>query len=138
MTRLDSADTGMKLEKAPTGITGFDQCSNGGLPRGRTTLVIGGPGSGKTIFALQSLVNGARQWAEPGIFVAFEENSEQIITNAASFGWDLPSLENEKLFFLNARVSPNTITAGQFDLSGLLVSLSAKVNEIGARRVVFD
>lgn len=124
--------------KAPTGIVGFDQCANGGLPRGRTSLLIGGPGSGKTIFALQTLVNGARQWGEPGIFVAFEENAQQIVANAASFGWDLPALEQEKLFFLDAHVSLNTITAGQFDLAGLLAGLSARVDEMGARRIVFD
>jgi circadian clock protein KaiC len=124
--------------KAPTGIEGFDRITNGGLPRGRTSLVIGGPGAGKTVFALQTLVNGARERAEPGIFVAFEENSQQIIANAASFGWDLPALEREKLFFLDARMSLDTITAGRFDLAGLLASLGAKVEAMGARRIVFD
>lgn len=126
------------LEKMPTGITGFDEITAGGLPRHRATLVVGGPGSGKTIFALQTLVNGARFWAEPGIFVAFEENSRQIIANAASFGWDLPALEKEKLFFLDARPSPDMVTTGEFDLSGLLAGLTAKANELGAKRIVFD
>lgn len=76
--------------KLPTGIEGFDEITFGGLPKDRTTLVIGGPGSGKTVFALQSLVNGANQRNEPGIFVAFEENSRQIVVNALTFGWDLP------------------------------------------------
>lgn len=124
--------------KAPTGIQGFDLSTNGGLPRGRTSLIVGGPGSGKTVFALQTLVNGARQWGEPGIFVAFEENSRQIVANAASFGWDLPALERDKLFFLDARMSLNTITAGQFDLAGMLATLAARVDEMGARRIVFD
>ena len=124
--------------KAPTGIQGFDRSTNGGLPRGRTSLVMGGPGSGKTVFALQTLVHGARQWGEPGIFVAFEENSRQIVANAASFGWDLPTLERDKLFFLDARMAIGTITAGNFDLAGMLASLGAKVNEMGARRIVFD
>ena len=124
--------------KAPTGIEGFDRISNGGLPRGRTSLVIGGPGAGKTVFALQTLVKGARNWSEPGIFVAFEENTEQVRANAASFGWNLPALEREKLFFLDARMSLDTVTAGKFDLAGLLASLGAKVEEMGARRIVFD
>ena len=124
--------------KALTGIRGFDRGTGGGLPRGRTSLVIGGAGSGKTVFALQTLVNGARQSGEPGIFVAFEENSRQIIANAASFGWDLPALEKEKLFFLDARMSLDTITAGQFDLAGMLASLDAKARAMGARRIVFD
>jgi len=124
--------------KAPTGIQGFDQSTGGGLPRGRTSLIVGGPGSGKTVFALQTLVHGARRWGEPAIFVAFEENSRQIVANAASFGWDLPALERDNLFFLDARMALGTITAGRFDLAGMLASLGAKVDEMGARRIVFD
>lgn len=128
----------MALQKSLTGIEGFDQITLGGLPQGRTTLVVGSPGAGKTVFALQTLVNGARKWGEPGIFVAFEENSRQIIENAASFGWDLPALEQQKLFFLDAHLSPDTVTAGEFDLAGMLASLRAKADEMGARRLVFD
>src|SRR4029077_4708564 len=89
------------LLKLPTGIQGFDEITDGGLPSGRTTLVMGGPGCGKTVFALQALGNGARA-KQAGIFVAFEESTRQIIANAATFGWDLPALEKEKLFFLDA------------------------------------
>lgn len=127
-----------KLEKALTGIEGFDELTYGGLPRGRTSLVIGAPGSGKTVFALQTLVNGARRWSEPGIFVAFEENSDQIRTNAASFGWALETLSQNHLFFLDARMAVDTVRTGPFDLTGLLASLSAKAREMGARRIVFD
>ncbi len=129
-----------EFEKAPTGIEGFDEITFGGLPRGRTSLIIGAPGSGKTVFALQTLVNGARQWQEPGIFVAFEENSEQIITNAASFGWDLDELAKNRLFFLDARMSVDTVRAGPFDLAGMLASLDAKAQRDGrtARRVRLD
>jgi circadian clock protein KaiC len=98
--------------KAQTGITGFDEVTRGGLPRGRTTLLIGTPGAGKTVFALQSLVSGARDQDEAGIFVAFEENSKQIIANAATFGWDLPELESKKVFFLDAHLSPEVLQAG--------------------------
>ncbi|RPI53544.1 MAG: circadian clock protein KaiC [Chloroflexi bacterium] len=126
------------LAKMPTGIDGFDEMTGGGLPLKRTSLVVGGAGSGKTIFALQTLVNGARQWGEPGIFVAFEELSHQIVENAASFGWDLPALQKDKLFFLDARTSPDMVTAGSFDLAGLLASLGAKAEEMKARRIVFD
>ena len=83
------------LHKTPTGIEGFDAITGGGLPRNRTSLILGDPGGGKTVFALQTLVNGARQFGEPGIFVAFEENSRHILANAASFGWNLPKLEKE-------------------------------------------
>ena len=128
----------LQLEKAPTGIPGFDEITFGGLPRGRVTLVLGGPGTGKTVFALEALVNGARNHEEPGIFVAFEENTEQIVANAATFGWDLPSLEQEHLFFLDARLSPTIIQAGDFDLGGMLAMLDAKVEEMSAERIVFD
>lgn len=127
-----------KLSKARTGIDGFDEITLGGLPRGRTTLLEGGPGSGKTIMALQTLVNGARLDNEPGIFVAFEENSTRIVTNAASFGWDLPELQKKKLFFLDAQPSPGLMVSGDFDLSGMLAAVEAKAQEIKARRIVFD
>ncbi|MBK8025486.1 MAG: circadian clock protein KaiC [Chloroflexi bacterium] len=126
------------VDKMPTGIEGFDAITFGGLPRRRVTLVVGESGSGKTVFALQTLVNGASQWDEPGIFVAFEEQSQQLIENAATFGWDLLALEREKLFFLNARLSPDMIQTGDFDLIGMLATLQAKVAELGARRIVFD
>lgn len=127
-----------KIEKAPTGIPGFDEMSGGGLPFGRTSLVIGGTGSGKTVFALQTLIEGARTFGEPGIFVGFEEDAEKLVANAASFGWDLRRLENEKLIYLDTRMAVDTVITGDFDLQGLLMSLSAKVKEMNAKRIVFD
>jgi circadian clock protein KaiC len=124
--------------KLPTDMPGFDALTRGGLPRGRTTLVIGGAGSGKTVFALQTLVSGARRREEPGIFVAFEENDKEIIANAATFGWDLPGLEKRKLFFLNAHLSPAVIQSGAFDLTGMLAILKAKQREMRATWIVFD
>ncbi len=124
--------------KAPTGITGFDEITGGGLPRGRTTLLRGGPGSGKTILALQFLVHGARDCKEPGIFVAFEEISKRIVANAESFGWKLAELRRKKFFFLDAQPMPGLIQSGDFDLSGMFAVLEAKSREMGARRIVFD
>ena len=126
------------IRKVPTGIQGFDEITGGGLPHRRTTLVIGGAGSGKTIFALQSLVNGARQFGEPGIFVAFEETSREILANASTFGWDLEALEREKLFFLDAQLRPGDGRSRQFDLETMLVQLTAKTREMQAGRIVFD
>src|SRR5688572_25949832 len=88
-----------KLDKMPTGIRGFDEITEGGLPRGRTTLAMGGPGCGKTVFALQVLVNGAVEMGEAGLFVAFEESAKQIVANASAFGWDVPGLIKDRLFF---------------------------------------
>ena len=126
------------VEKFPTGIEGLDEVSRGGLPRNRTTVIAGGAGAGKTILALQTLVNGASRYGESGVFVAFEENSRRIIANASTFGWDLESLEKEHLFFLDAYVSPTTAVSGDFDLAAILAGVHAKVREIGAKRVVFD
>ena len=126
------------LPKIATGIPGFDELSHGGLPRNRTTLLRGGPGSGKTVFALQSLVNAARRRQEPGIFVAFEESTRQIVANAASFDWRLSALARHQLFFLDAKLSPEVVQSGEFDLSGMLAILKAKKEEIGAKWIVFD
>lgn len=121
-----------------TGISGFDQITAGGLPKGRTTLLVGGPGSGKTIFALQFLVHGAERQKEPGIFVAFEETASRIATNASSFGWNLTELGSKQLFFVDAQPVPDLVQAGNFDLSGMLAALDAQINIMGARRIVFD
>lgn len=126
------------LERMPTGISGFDGLIGGGLPRHRTTLVVGGPGCGKTLFALEALVNGSRQWGEPGIFIAFEESARSIIANSASMGWDLPGLTQKRLFFLDARLPHTAVLGGDFDLQGLLSSVEAKRKELGARRIVLD
>jgi circadian clock protein KaiC len=126
------------LPKITTGIVGFDELSRGGLPRARTTLVKGGPGSGKTVFALQCLVNAARQRRERGLFVAFEESTRQILANAATFDWGLPALMKGRLFFLDARLSPEVVHSGEFDLTGMLAMLKAKKDELGATWVVFD
>lgn len=130
--------TPVPLPKALTGIDGFDEISGGGLPAGRTTLVVGGPGAGKTTFSLQFLVNGARFHGEPGILVAFEENAAQLRANAATFGWDLPALEKKLLFFLDARLPPSTARVGDFELTGMLTGLAAQARNMGAKRVVFD
>ena len=124
--------------KAPTGIIGFDEITGGGLPRGRTTLLVGGPGSGKTLFALQFLVHGAQHCNEPGIFVAFEETPTRIVANAESFGWKLTELRRKKLYFLDAQPAPELIQSGNFDLGGMLAALDAQIEKMGARRVVFD
>ncbi len=127
-----------RIGKVLTGIQGFDEITEGGLPRGRTTLVMGGPGCGKTVFALQTLVNGARRTKAAGIFVAFEESTGQIVANAAAFGWDLPALVKKKLFFLDAQLSPEVVKSGEFDLIGMLNLLHAKSTEIHATHIVFD
>jgi circadian clock protein KaiC len=124
--------------KTATGIIGFDDITGGGLPRGRTTLLVGGPGSGKTILALQFLVHGAQHCKQPGIFVAFEESPKRIVANAAGFNWNLAELRRKKLFFMDAQPSPDLVQSGNFDLSGMLAALDAQISGMNARRIVFD
>src|SRR5688572_24246256 len=124
--------------KALTGIAGFDDITGGGLPSGRTTLLVGGPGSGKTIFALQFLAGGATAHEEPGVFVASEENSTRILSNARGFGRKLDDLVPEKLFFLDAQPMAAMVQSGGFDLGGMLAALQVQVQQMGARRIVFD
>jgi circadian clock protein KaiC len=124
--------------KAQSGIEGFDEITGGGLPRGRTTLLVGGPGSGKTIFALQFLVHGVRNCREPGIFVAFEETSKRIIANAEGFDWQLGRLQKQKIFFIDAQPMPDLVQSGSFDLGGMLAAIEAQMKVMGTRRIVFD
>lgn len=136
---VQSRHTTTLSAKAPTGIAGLDEITGGGLPRGRTTLLLGGSGSGKTILALQFLVNGARQRDEPGIFVAFEETPKRIVGNAETFGWNLGELQEQgKLYFMDAQPAPDLVQSGTFDLSGMLAALGAKADQLDAKRIVFD
>jgi circadian clock protein KaiC len=123
--------------KTSTGIEGFDGITHGGLPRQRITALLGGAGSGKTIFGLQTLVAGARN-GEPGIFVAFEESAEQIVANASRFNWTLSSLNGHGVEFLDAQLPQAVLHGGAFDLLGLLAIVGARAKKLRAKRVVFD
>jgi len=125
-------------DKVASGIEGFDAITGGGLPRGRTTMLGGGPGSGKTIFGMQFLVHGAQHCGEPGIFVAFEETPSRIAANMTGFGWKLEELQRKDLFFLDAQPTPDLVQSGTFDLGGLLAVVGAQATDMGARRIVFD
>jgi circadian clock protein KaiC len=121
--------------KEPTGIAGFDEITAGNLPRGRTTLLVGGPGSGKTLFSLHFLMHGVRDCKEPGIFVAFEEGSRRIIADTKSSNWKLEELvQRKKRHFMGAQPTPDLIQSGSFDLNGMLAALTAQVESMGAKR----
>ena len=128
------------LPKALTGILGLDEITGGGLPRGRPTLVSGGAGSGKTLFALEFLVRGATQHNEPGVFISFEESIPDLTKNAASLGFDLAQLVADKKLFLDHVSIPRSEFAetGEYDLDGLFIRIADAVQQVGARRVVLD
>jgi len=128
------------LAKAPTGITGFDEITGGGLPRGRPSLVSGGAGCGKTLFSMEFLVRGATEFAEPGLFMSFEENEAELAQNVASLGFDLAALQKRGLLamdFVRAEQSEIEET-GEYDLEGLFVRLGHSIDRIKAKRVVLD
>ena len=131
---------GPGLAKTPTGIRGLDEITRGGLPRGRPTLVCGGPGSGKTLLGITFLVNGVLRFDEPGVLMTFEENEEEIASDVASLGFDLPELINaRKLAVDYVRVERSEIEeTGEYDLEGLFVRLDYAIRTVGARRVVLD
>lgn len=128
------------LPKAPSGITGLDEITRGGLPRGRGTLVCGGPGSGKTLTAMEFLVRGATEYGEPGIFIAFEETAEELAANVASLGFDVERLEEEnKLAIDHIQIRRSEIEeTGDYDLEGLFVRLQLTIDTVNAKRVVLD
>src|ERR1044071_1417116 len=129
-----------ELKKAPTGIAGIDQITCGGLPKGRPTLVCGGAGCGKTLFAMEFLVRGATEFGETGVFMGFEETEQDLAENVASLGFDLEKLIAGKKFALDyVRVERSEIAeTGEYDLEGLFVRLGHAIDGIGAKRVVLD
>ncbi len=134
MSTLQPADS---LKKISSGIEGLDDVTVGGLPCRRTTLLMGGPGCGKTVLALQIMVSAAMA-GTPGIFVAFEEDARRLYANAEGFGWDMQELEKTKVHFVDACLRSDFIKAGGFDLTGLLAALEVKAREMGAGLIVFD
>ena len=122
------------LAKSPTGISGLDEITGGGLPAGRPTLVCGGPGSGKTLIAVSFLVNGAELFGEPGLLVSFEENADELASDVASLGFDLPRLIAEKKLLVEyIRIERSEIEeTGEYDLEGLFVRLDHALRSVGA------
>ncbi len=130
----------MQVQKLPTGIEGFDDVCQGGLPIARSTLFSGTSGTGKTVFSLQYLHHGIQHFNEHGIFVTFEESPIDIIRNASSFGWNLQELiDQNKLFILDACPDPDgQDVSGSFDLSGLIERITYAIRKYKAKRVAID
>jgi circadian clock protein KaiC len=131
---------GRQLKKVLTGIKGFDEITLGGLPKGRPTLICGAPGSGKTLFGIEFIVNGAQNFNEPGVIMAFEEKGEELATNVASLGFDLDKLQAEKRIKIDyVHIDKAEIEeTGEYDLSGLFIRLGHAIDSVKAKRVVLD
>ncbi|MDP1991902.1 MAG: circadian clock protein KaiC [Syntrophales bacterium] len=128
------------LEKCPTGIKGLDEITKGGLPRGRPTLICGGAGSGKTLFAMEFLMRGAMDYGEPGVFMTFEETPEDLAKNFISLGFDIHDFMSRGLIAMDhVKIERNEIEeTGEYDLEGLFIRLGSAIDSIGAKRVVLD
>ncbi len=139
-TSSTSSASALALEKVPTGIRGLDQVTHGGFPKGRTALICGGPGAGKTLLGLEFLVRGALLYNEPGVCIALEETSEELVTNMASLGYDLAALVRSKRLALDyVHIERKQIEeTGEYDLEGLFIRLRAAIEQVKARRVLLD
>jgi len=135
-TKARSHNSLQGIEKCPTGIRGLDEITEGGLPCGRPTLVCGSAGSGKTLLASEFLVRGAREFKDPGVFMAFEESENELADNVASLGFDMRALEREKKLIVDhVHVERSEIEeTGEYDLEGLFVRLGSAIDEIGAKQ----
>ncbi|GAC1378424.1 MAG: circadian clock protein KaiC [Hymenobacter sp.] len=128
------------LPKAPTGIEGLDEITEGGLPLGRPTLICGSAGCGKTLLGVEFLVRGIENYNEPGVLMAFEETGPELAANVASLGFDLPELQARKMLRVDhVHVDRSEIAeTGEYDLEGLFIRLGYAIDSIGARRVALD
>ena len=128
------------LPKALTGISGFDEITSGGLPKGRPSLICGGAGCGKTLFAAEFLIHGIQEFNEPGVFIAFEETPDELAKNVASLGVDLNRLIRQKKMIVDyVHIERSEVQeTGEYDLEGLFIRLNHAIDSIGAKRVVLD
>jgi circadian clock protein KaiC len=128
------------LLKTPTGISGLDEITNGGFPKGRPVLICGGAGCGKTLFAAQFLVKGITDYNEPGVFMSFEESARDLSQNFKSLGFDLEKLKAEKKLRIDhVYIERSEIEeTGEYDLEGLFIRLNYAIDAVGAKRVVLD
>src|ERR1035437_3526396 len=139
--RVDkSKTTKLELPKSLTGIEGLDDITIGGLPKNRPTLIVGKPGCGKTVMAMEFIINGIVKFNEPGVFMTFEEKTEELIMNIESFGYELNTLLTEnKIYLEHLQIDQNEIQiTGTYNIDGLFVRLEQAIKKVNARRMVLD
>lgn len=139
-SKKDNSKLASSIPKTPTGITGFDEITGGGLPKGRPTLICGSAGAGKTLFSIECIIRGALKYGEPGVIIAFEETAAELEMNVASLGFDLKKLQKDGLLRIDhVRVERSEIEeTGEYDLDGLFIRLGYAIDSIGAKRVMLD
>ena len=139
MAKVKSETSNFKFPKSPTGIKGLDDITTGGLPKNRPTLLLGNTGCGKTILAMEFLVNGIVLFDEPAVFMAFEEKTDELVLNVKSLGFDLEKhLADNKIYLEHVQLARNVLQAGKYDLEGLFVRLGQAIDKVNAKRVVLD
>jgi len=140
MNMKTAAAATFEFEKIPSGIKGLDDITRGGLPKGRPSLVSGGPGCGKTLFAMEFIARGITEYGDPGVFIAFEEKIDDLKKNFKSMGFDLDDLvRRKKLVLDHITVERSEIEeTGEYDLEGLFIRLGSMIDEVGAKRVAID
>src|SRR5438105_7862166 len=128
------------IAKQPTGVPGLDDVRYGGVPKGRSTLVVGGPGSGKTVLGMEFLIRGARDYGEPGVCMSFEESADQLIANSSAMGHKLkPLIDSGKLLIDYVEIERREIEeTGEYDLEGLFIRLGEAIRRSKAKRVLLD
>lgn len=140
MPLSNDLSTARKMEKSPSGITGLDQITGGGFPSGKPTLVVGGPGSGKSILGMQFAISGAEDYNEPAVFISFEESVEELVQNFSSLKFPAIQLIHDNKLYLENMVVDRGVTkiSGEYSLEGLFIRLQLAVDTIGAKRMVID
>jgi circadian clock protein KaiC len=140
MAKVKSKTSNFKFPKSSTGIQGLDDITTGGLPKNRPTLLLGNTGCGKTIMAIEFLVNGIVMFDEPGVFMAFEEKTDELVVNVKSLGYDLEThLGSNKIYLEHVYLDPKDIMeTGKYDIEGMFVRLEQAIDKVKAKRVVLD
>ena len=137
MLNADNQDHTKPIQKVPTQIKGLDEILHGGIPKSLTTVIVGGPGTGKTVMGMEYLYKGALN-KEKGVFISFEERSESLKTNCMTLGWDLSELEDQgTLYMLTPNLTESVIISNEFSIDGLLAMLKSLVNK-GVKRICID
>ena len=130
----------IQFPKSPTGIQGLDEITNGGIPKNRPTLLLGNTGCGKTIMAMEFIVNGIEMFDEPAVFIAFEEKKDELVINVKSLGYDLDKhIADNRLYIEQVLINPDEMReTGLYDLEELFVRLEQAIYKVMAKRVVLD